>query len=412
MSKILYISRAGVPIDATGIRIEQIGNIYESLGYQIHYICNRRLDNDVKKAGYEELEGRNLTEPLDKNEHHFRIGNKIYSYLSEFQGGRINALKEIAEIVSASKAYRRIIHYCELEKPDAIILYNDVYALTKKLTKYCKRNNIRLFADVTEWYEKRKSATLAEKIVISLSNYRIEKLDCHLDGIITISHFFEEYYKKKKVRCIWVPPLMKIDMTETVQKYNYGEKTGIINFIYAGSPGSKDILLPFIYALMEVNKDELHCRLDIVGIDDSYFEKQGFFELNRYGINAHGRLSHDATLEYVKHADFGILFRNNQRYAKAGFSTKFAECMSLGVPMICNKVGGTDTLIDSWKNGILIADYQKETLIDLLNKIIRTDIAEIIKMKVKAKQDASKYFSGEQYKKQLSELLREDATIE
>lgn len=412
MNKILYISRAGLPIDATGIRIEQIGNVYEELGYQIHYICNRRIDCSIKKTGYEEISEQVLIEPLDKTEHHFRIENKIYSYLPEFQGGRINALKELAEIVSASKAYRRITHYCELEKPDAIILYNDVYTLTKKLTKYCKRNNIRLFADVTEWYEKRKNATLAEKIVISLSNYRIEKLDCHLDGIIAISHFFEEYYKRQKVRCVWVPPLMKIDMTETVQKYNYGERTGIVNFVYAGSPGSKDILLTFIHALMEVNKDELHCRLDIVGIDESYFEKQGFFELKRYGINVHGRLSHDATLEYVKHADFGILLRNNLRYAKAGFSTKFAECMSLGVPMICNKVGGSDILIDSWKNGILTDDYQKETLVDLLNKIIRTDITEILKMKVKAKQDALKYFSGERYKKQLSELLRGDSVIE
>lgn len=412
MRRILYVSRAGLPIDATGIRIEQIGSIYEALGYQIHYICNRRIDDAIKTLGYEEISDQTMLEKLEKDECHFRIDNKIYSYLPEFRGGKINALKEIAEIVSASKGYHRIIQYCQIEKPDAIILYNDVYALTKRLIGYCKRNNIRLLADVTEWYEKRKNATLAEKMVIFLSNYRIEKLDRHLDGVIAISHYFEQYYKQKKVSCVWVPPLMKTDMMEAAQKYDYDERTGIINFVYAGLPRSKDILLPFIRALMEVNKDEMRCRLDVVGIDNSYFEKLGIYELNRYGIYVHGRLSHNETLEYVKRADFGILLRNNQRYAKAGFSTKFAECMSLGVPMICNKVGGTDTLINSWKNGILIDDYQEETLVGLLNIIIKTDITEIVKMKVSAKQDAQKFFSGERYQKQLSELMRGDSEIE
>lgn len=412
MKGILYISRAGLPIDATGIRIKQIGAIYEALGYQIHYICNRRIDDAIRNAGYEVVPPKTLLGKLNKNEYHFRIKNKIYSYLPEFKGGKINALSEIIEIACASKAYHRIVNYCEKEKPVAIILYNDVYALTKKLTKYCKRKNIRLLADVTEWYEKRKNATLAEKLVICLSNYRIKELDQHLDGVIAISHYFEQYYKQKKVNCVWVPPLMRTDLTEAPRKYNYDERKGVINFIYAGSPGSKDILLPFVQALMEVNKARICCRLDIAGIDDSYFEKFGMHELRRYGIHAHGRLSHAETLEYVKRADFGILLRKNQRYARAGFSTKFAECMSMGVPMICNKVGGTDNLIDSWENGILIDDYKVETLVELLFKICELDLSEVIKMKVTAQQDAVKYFSEKVYRKQLYKLLKGDSEIE
>ncbi|BFL47585.1 glycosyltransferase [Lactonifactor longoviformis] len=412
MKRILYVSRAGLPIDATGLRIEQIGAIYEALGYHIHYICNRRIDDTIRNAGYEVVPTKTLLEKLNKNEYHFSIENKIYSYLPEFQGGKINALSEIIEIVCASKAYHRIVNYCEKDKPDAIILYNDVYALTKKLIKYCKRKNIRLLADVTEWYEKRKNATVAEKLVICLSNYRIKKLDQHLDGVIAISHYFEQYYKQKKVNCVWVPPLMRTDFTVAPLKYNYNERKGVINFIYAGSPGSKDILLPFVLALMEVNKTGICCRLDIAGIADSYFEKIGMHELRSYGIYAHGRLTHDETLEYVKRADFGILLRKNQRYARAGFSTKFAECMSMGVPMICNKVGGTDNLIDSWENGILIDDYKAETLVELLLKICELDLSEVIKMKVNAQQDAVKYFSEKVYRKQLYKLLRGDSEIE
>lgn len=403
MKKILYVSRAGLPITAPGIRITQIGNLYELLGYKVHYICNVRINEQIENLGYEQLFLKD-NEDLNSKEIHYFFNNKVYSYLPRFSGGKINAIKEIIELIFASREYKRIINYCQKEKPIAIVLYNDVFSLTKKLIKYCRKNNIKLLADVTEWYEKRRDATIAEKILIALTDKRIKKNDEMLDGIIAISKYFENYYKKKKVKCIWVPPLIDFNMNKLTVKHDY-DKNQCINFIYAGSPGSKDILLPFINAMIKINKNKLRCKLELIGIDKLYLENYGLYNIEKYGIRAHGRVMHEEVLKYMKKADFGILLRKNERYAKAGFSTKFVECMGMGVPMICNKIGGTDLFVKNWENGILIDDYEEETIIKLLEVILQIDLEQLFKMKENAFNDAKKYFDAKNYINQLSSLL-------
>lgn len=404
MKKIIYVSRAGLPIDAPGIRIKQIGNLLESIGYQIHYICNRRIGHDEEFAGFDKA----ILTPelcLNQNEIHFQYGNKIYSYLKPFRGGKINALRETIEIITAARVYRRVKSYCVQEKPAVIILYNDVYGLTKKLSAFCKKNHIRLIADVTEWYEKRENASFGEKLVIGLTNRRIQKLDRKLDGIIAVSRFFEDYYREQGANCIWIPPLMDIKSSFKPQKYEYDIKKPSINFVYAGSPGSKDILAPFMEALVDANRVKRRFRLDIIGIDEDYFTKINVGKSLSNGVYAHGRMSHEQTMEYIRHADFGILFRKNERYAKAGFSTKFAECMSCGVPMMCNYVGGTDILIRDGENGILTKSYAKYELREALERISGMDENKLLSMKVAAYADACQYFSAENSRDRLKELI-------
>ena len=396
--KIYYVSRAGLPVDAAGIRTFQIGTILEELGYEVHYFANRRVTKKELESGYEKLSAtkENI---LDKSEHHFKINNKIYSYLPMQSGGKIAAIKEIYELVFEEKAFRRIVSYCEKEKPAAIFLYNELYHLTKKLIAYCKKENIKLFADVTEWYERDKNKNFAEKMVVELTEKRITRIDHKLDGIIAISNYFEDYYKSKGANVIRIPPLMEIEKDLEIKKHEYYEGKSVLNFVYAGSPGGKDVLIPFVKALQTVNKDGIRARFDVVGIDEKYFEKIDSIEKNLKvtGVVAHGRLSHDDTVEIVKKADFGILFRHDKRYAKAGFSTKLAECMSLGVPMICNFVGGCDLCISSYENGVLTQTSDTEEIINVLEKICALTEDELVLMKQRAHDYALKVFSKENY---------------
>ena len=135
MSKILYISRAGLPIDAAGLRTFHIGSILEKGGFEVHYLANRRIGKKELDSGYEKVDAstENL---LDASEHHFRIGNKIYSYLPKQKSGKISALKEIYELIFEKEAYKRVVSYCKKEKPEAIFLYNELYHLTNKLIPF------------------------------------------------------------------------------------------------------------------------------------------------------------------------------------------------------------------------------------------------------------------------------------
>ena len=407
MNKILYISRAGLPIDAAGLRTFHIGSILEDLGYGVHYLANRRITKRELQSGYETLIA-SKENMLDESEHHFKIDNKIYSYLPVQRSGKLYSLLEIAELVTAEKAYKRVKEYCKRETPSAIFLYNETYSLTNKLLTYCRKNNIKLFADITEWYERDKNKNFAEKLVVDLTEKRIIKLDHTLDGIIAISNYFEDYYKSKGANVVRIPPLMEIEKNLEIKKHEYYEGKSVLNFVYAGSPGGKDILIPFVKALQTVNKDGIKARLDVVGIDEKYFEKFDCVDKNLIdtGIVAHGRLSHDDTVEIVRKADFGILFRHDKRYAKAGFSTKLVECMSVGVPMICNKIGGCDLCIEHLVNGVLTETAEADELLRMLEDLTSMNIDEILTLKENAYECAIENFDNTKYTDVIKNMMR------
>ncbi len=401
MKKVLYIARAGLPVDATGLRIEQIGNLFENSGYRIHYICERHIDGSEKKNGFFPIPCTSLTKELDSNEVHFQLGDKVYSYLPKMSGGKINALKGIIELFTARKAFRRIRRMAETEKPNYIVLYNGTYPLEKKLIFYCRKRKIVLLGDVTEWYEKDKRKNFIERFIVSTTDKRIRKADKNLDGIIAISPYFYNYYNAKGVKTILIPPLIK-----TIDNNKLEKKEKLIRFIYAGSPGSKDIILPFIKAIVKVNEYEIRCRMDLVGIDLDYVHKSGCVEASEArGIYAYGRVPHQEAVKIVKEADFGVLIRYNQRYAKAGFSTKFAECMSMGVGMICNKIGGTDTFVTEGKDGFLLNSFDQEEIQALIQHILNLSQEDILKIKMNALKKANINFVLTEYQKQFDSFL-------
>ena len=192
-----------------------------------------------------------------------------------------------------------------------------------------------------------------------------------------------------------------------IEKYEYYADKQVINFVYAGSPGDKDILLPFIRVIQKRNINTLQFRLDLVGISEEYLKKAGISgEFQQIGIFAHGRVAHEVAVDIVRKADFGILFRHNKRYAKAGFSTKLAECMSLGVAMICNRIGGSDAFIQSYKNGILLETCESREIEKLLNKLTDMPLDDLLAMRRQAYKDACKYFTLDNYLNDLDNLLK------
>lgn len=404
MKTILYISRGGLPIDAAGVRIYHIGDLLERAGYRLHYIADRRMGRAEKNSGYAQI-----TEKLNSNDVHFCVGEKRYSYMPEKKSGKLDAFFEMWELRSARRIYRRVLSYCQQEKPEAIILYNDVGGLTRRLIPYCKKEGIRLYADVTEWYEYSNAKNIGEKLVARFVNRRILKTDKKLDGIIAIGPYLKKFYDAQGVPCIQIPPLMESFDLKSAERYRYnGMPVDTVNFVYAGSPGAKDLLLPFVKAVQRCNAKALKVRLDVIGIGSNYFDEipEIDHDLESIGIFAHGRLSRAETLDFVRNADFGILFRHEKRYAKAGFSTKFAECMSLGVPMLCNPIGGCDSMIVHGENGFLTNGCEAKDLDLALQEIAAMSSDEILTMKKNAYAFAQVHFKNENYFEALTSFLK------
>lgn len=377
MKKVLYLGQFNLPETAAGIRVYNIAKVMRSCGMEVTFGCfynNNRLSH----------------ERYDEFDYYFK---PVCSGLLKI----VNILDLYFDIMKIFFV-KKILHKT---KPDIIVLYNSTSMVSKYLQRFSKKNQIFIITDVTEWYEI-SLANKHDKFVAKSVDYRIKKLDKKMDAIISISPFLTNYYNNFNIPVIEIPPIMYKICTKPRNRYQYEDQSKY-NIVYAGSPGRKDQLDGVVKAVSEINKESISIHLDIVGISEEQYLENGKFIGN--GIRMYGRLTHEKTVEIIKRADFSVLFRENLRYAKAGFSTKFAESLSLGVPVICNEVGGCDQLIDSYKNGILLEDGNTETIKKALKKLLLLSPEELYVMKENAINTAERFFSKEVNQKKIQELL-------
>ena len=404
---ILYVSRAGLPVSAPGIRMAALGTVMKKIGYEVHYLCNRRITNADLMADCTEIEPQQFSlypqYCLNQDEKHYLCSGHVYSYLPLIHT-KAAVIGDCIDFFLASRIIKRIKAISLKEKTDVIILYDDDSFITKRICRYCKSKHIKLLADVTEWYEKRPNGTLIEKSIPRNVDKRIRKYDKNLCGAFVISPFMHEYYNGIGVKNLLIPPLMSIDTNLIPMSKSYDD--GIVRFVYAGSPGTKDIIYPFVNAVIDANMASLKFRIDLIGITILDVRSHGCPNASEeLGVYAHGRLSHNDTISIVKTADYGVLFRHNKRYAKAGFSTKFAECMSWGVAMICNRIGGTDAVIENNLDGIIINGTSKNDFDLLLNELSSYKPEKITTMKCAAYKKAQELFDMKKYAKQIESFL-------
>lgn len=370
MRKLLYIGRFGLPDTAAGIRVYNLGILFKKFDIKTTYICD--IPSPTEEKDFISFKGFN----------YYFINQKLYKGFS--------VLKKISELFSATNLYNKVKSYCEKEKPDIILLYNDVGPLTKKLISYCKKRNILLGADVTEWYSFKQKGIL--QIMKSfLVDFRIRFLDKKLNFILAVSPFLYFYYKKqeKEKEVYWVPPLFE------PQEKSLGvtSEKGFLNIVYAGMMGKKDILFPLLETIKMINSKEIKVRLNIAGNISSELEKKLKIEdYDKYGIKLLGYLENEKVKEVVLKSDITVLFRKNLKYAKAGFSSKVAEAFTLGIPVLCNKVGGTDLVVEHLHNGYLIDKINKENILEALNKLLLMTKEEKIEMKRNALKIAQELF--------------------
>ena len=379
MKKLLYIGKFGLPNMAAGIRVYNLGILFKQLDIETTYICD-------------------IPSPIEDKEQIFYKGFNYYFINSKLYK-KYSPIDKVKELFTAKDLYDKVKRYCEKEKPEIILLYNDAGPLTKKLIKYCEEKNIILGADVTEWYSlKQKGFTQTMKAF--LVNFRIRFLDKKLKFILAVSPFLYSYYKKQEKKVYWVPPLFEY---QEKSSKTTSEK-GFLNIVYAGMMGKKDILLPLLDVVKIINFKEIKVRLSIAGDISSELEKVWKIKnYDKYGIKLLGYLENEKVKEIILQSDITVLFRKNLKYAKAGFSSKVAEAITLGIPVICNKVGGTDLVIEHLYNGYLINKINEKNILNALNKLLLMSKEEKIEIKENAFKTAqklfiiSKYFEGREY---------------
>ena len=373
--EIMYVGDVGKPNTALSIHAQNMARLFGKMGYHTTFIC------DAYKG-------------MNKISDETELFN--YCYTSKFITiPKISAIEWLIDELTGWK-YRKIVkEKIRSKKPEFVLMYG--YAGESWMVKYCHKKKIPFIVERVDWFEKSDRTGFIERELFQRQvDKTILKTDKHVDGVISISKFFEEYYYKMNVPTIFVPPIFEFGNNDILKNY---ERSSMLHLVYAGSiGGNKDYIFPVLQAMKRINSKKIYIHMDLIGLTLGQVENlTGEACWQKYGVDILGRVPNSMAKRIIQSADFSFLLRENKQYAKAGFSTKFAESMCLGVPVICTKVGGADSVITHMYDGICLENNDistiEKTLIFLMNK----SSEEIMEMKSNAYITASRLFNIESY---------------
>lgn len=323
LGTVLYIGGFELPDkNAAAQRVVGIGKSLSQIGYSVCFI------NSIRKGGKEPR----------KTEY---FGFDVYEYQRE---NELDYLFGAKTILSKIKEIR----------PNIIFAYNYPAFALEKVRKYCKQNNIRCYADATEWY-RAFGRNLIYRVVKNIdTNYRMRVVHKRLDGIISISRYLFEYYKDA-VNTVIIPPIVDLGEEKWIPLDN--KKCGPIEFVYAGVPSVQKEKLDLIVKAVESIPNRYSVVLNIVGVSKNEFISMYDWRVGlSERIKFWGRIEHKRVLEFVKRADWSIILRDNNIVVKAGFPTKLVESISCETPVIVNNFSNVIDYLDE-KNSIVIEKF-------------------------------------------------------
>jgi glycosyltransferase involved in cell wall biosynthesis len=294
----------------------------------------------------------------------------------------------------------------ESYQPDIVIYYGTHCRILLPLLVYCYKNNIRLISDIVEW---------SDYSHLPMGRFGFFALDMHIaitilipkcDGIIAVSSFLENYYRKSGKKTIRIPVTVDTSEIHAFSEFNSPFDSKYLNLIYAGIPGKKDLLLNVIEAVQQLNEENIAVKLHLLGPDPLTIEKE-YPCLNYDDIIFYGRVPHDQIALYLHHADFSVLLRPEKRYAQAGFPTKFVESLNAGLPVIANYTSDLPMYLKDGINGFVVNNSTTDALKSILRKISKIQKSQFEVMSYNALETARLNFDYRLYAKVLNEFLTE-----
>lgn len=318
----------------------------------------------MRKTGYD-VEFIGITK---KNE---EIGQHL-----EFDGFKYTSYKYPSSIKEWIYQVTRFVplNVIEEKSPYAVVLYNFPAIAQKRIINLCHQKGIKVVADLTEWY-----VTGGNSIRDIIKKWDTKKrMICYsiqMDGVIAISKYLYDFYKKK-VKTVYIPAT--VDLQD--EKWRRNREIAInrpIKLVYAGSPGTgrKDKLDVLVKAVA----NNSHFVLDVYGITkEQYVLNFGGQEPDNT-VRFHGRVTHLDAINMICESDFDVIIRDDNLVTRAGFPTKFVEAYSCGTPVIATASSNITDYLKDGENGFIVDERQ--SLKQVLDRLAKMSEDELIAIK-------------------------------
>lgn len=355
MKKILYVGGFELPDkSASAIRVVNNSKLFKEIGYDIYAV-------GIHKSNIK-------TTPL-------KVFNGIHFITIKYP----STINEWLYYLTCFYTFDIIEHV----KPNIVVLYDFPGLAILRWKNYCKKRNIKVIGDVTEWY-KPVGNLLTKPLRFLDIVIRMQYAHKKLDGIITISKFLFDYYQQ--LERVLIPPLLDIKAQIKLNE-NLPER---LTLVYAGSGGKNKDRLDYIVDAINM-LDHPQLRFKIIGLDKTQYQ-------NMYGasftdkwncVEFMGKMSHEETIKEICNSHFQIFVRPVNKVTMAGFPSKLVESFGLGVPVITNKTSNISDYLVSRKNGFLIEGYSASEICSVLNMLLNMSKDEIMSMRKNCLNDKS-----------------------
>lgn len=312
---ILYFGNFEMPDkDASAHRVLNNSKILSDLGYNVVFCGVFRENNPANR---------------------FFINNRCFDSLPR---------KYPSCIFEWCKDMLSFAHYEQcIKKYDDIkyIIVYDFHAFPfVKLKRYCNKNGIKMIADVTEWYENKFSLAPVKLVKYLDTEIMMKFLLKKSDGMIVISDFLENYYKKYVKAIINIPPL--VDISDSNWQCESTVNNDAVNFVYTGTTDkSKDKIDLILLSLSKLDKKKFH--FSIYGITKNDFcnmypEHIKLLNMLDKNVTFYGKVSHRESIKALFENDCSLIIRKNSRKNIAGFPTKYVESVTSGIDVISSDI--------------------------------------------------------------------------
>ena len=289
-------------------------------------------------------------------------------------------------------------------KPSHVVVYGGSAQYMLRLLPWCRRNKVKLIADVVEWYDPRQMTggwlgpfNLSAKFAL---NYLYPKCD----GVIAISSLLEQHYANEGCQVIRIPPTLDV-LGGRVKGRAPIRDTSVLNLIYAGTPGNKDLLGNVIAGVARIDPDGKRIKLEVMGPNREQVISLLHGAAIPPSVNILGRVPQADVTKYLTAADFSVLLREPLRFAHAGFPTKFVESVTNGTPVIANLTSDLGLYLRDGIEGVVCADHTVDAFADALNKALALTLEQREGMRDASRKMAENAFDFRVYADALASFV-------
>lgn len=276
---------------------------------------------------------------------------------------------------------------------DIVYLYGSNATFMRPIINHCKKQGIRMFADVVEWHQPHQYKYGKWDLRFLSINYTYTHLYEQTKNVIAISECIYKYFAPKCENMLLLP--VTIDGAEYADRV-LDNKHEVINLIYPGNP-CRENFANMLRAIQMIEKNRRErLKLHITGVKKESVNAQLgkdaklLDELSDLVV-FHGWMEYADLQKLYEDADFLFMCRPNDLVKQANFPSKLPELMLRGIAPICNKVGDYWTYLSD-ENAVIFEHDDATECCGALLAVLSMSDDSINKMKLAARECAKEKF--------------------